>query len=165
MWHHLITRVFATFDAGTQVPPHTHPTPHHLLLLLLLSLPQPSVPYKHTKLSVRGLSLRQRQFCDISPGDRLPMTTRGPQAGDITNPRVEGAKQLATHRGGLESCELGFQPQRPNGYSGQGTERNRETGERVYRGFTTLEFRSPPSFPSTLPLSFHLKWLRTAVGI
>ena len=102
------------------------------------------------------------------PGVRLLMITRGPQIGDIINPQAEGAKQLATHRGRFESCELGFQP--PNGYSGQGTEA-RKKKERVNGtfgkliDFTTLELCSLLPLLSTLPVPFHLKCLWTAVGI
>ncbi|KAG7225721.1 hypothetical protein INR49_012307 [Caranx melampygus] len=78
------------------------------------------------------------QFCDISRGDRLLMTTRGPRIGDITNPLGEDAKQVSSHRGGFESCELGFQPQQPNGYSGQGTEEH-DDGERAVLQYYTAQ--------------------------
>lgn len=84
MWNHLIRRVFATFHAGTRAPP-----------LLLLSLPQPSVPYKHTKLSVSGCSSQQHGFCDISPWTPAPYDNQGPRISDISKPQAEGAKQLA----------------------------------------------------------------------
>ncbi|KAK5895675.1 hypothetical protein CgunFtcFv8_009349 [Champsocephalus gunnari] len=45
MWLRSIRRVFATFYAGIRAP--APPTPPFL---------QPSVPYKHTKLSVSGSS-------------------------------------------------------------------------------------------------------------
>lgn len=156
MWHHLIRHVFATFYAGTQV--------------LLLSLPQPSVPYKHTKLSVRASSSRHTPVLWHQPGVRLPMTTRGPQIGDIINPQAEGAKQLAPTEEDLSHVSW------DSNYSNlmvilerakRDTKRGREctgTFEKLI-DFTTLEFRSAPPFLSTLPPSFHLKCLWTAVGI
>lgn len=61
-----------------------------------LSRPQPSVPYKHTKLSVSGSSCRQRQFCVTSARSPAPDDNQGPQGvRDITNPQVQRAKQLA----------------------------------------------------------------------
>lgn len=101
-------------------PPSPSPFPNHLCHTNTPSCPSAARAHDNS------------QFCDISRRDRLLMTTRGPRIGDITSPLGGDAKQVSSHRGGFESCELGFQPQQPNGYSGQATEEH-DDGERSVR--------------------------------
>lgn len=115
-------------------------------------VPQPSVPYKHTKLSVSDAGSRQHQFCDISPGVRLSVSKRGCPALWHHQPTSERCQTVSSHRGGFESCELGLQPQRPNGYSGE-TERRRErefagTFEKPIHSEVPLSSLIPSIFPS-----------------
>jgi len=121
-------------------------------------LSQPSVPpYKHTKLSVSDSSSRQQPVLWHQPRSPAPDDNAGRPDRWHHQPTSERCHTVSSHRGGFESCAPWLQPQRPNGYSGLGTERERE-GEREFTGtaeelidFTTLKFRSPPTF-----LSLHL---------
>lgn len=141
MWHHLIRRVFATFHAGTHVPPSTSPSPvpNHLCHTNTPSCPS------------AARAADNASFVWHQPGVRLPMTTRGRRDPWHHQPTSATCQTVSSHRGGLKSCELGLQPQQANGYSGRSTETH--GGKSLLR---LLRSRSSSALLPSRSLSLHL---------